>query len=108
MKKATREWEQKYYKEKARSIKILQADTMTITKISSSTKPILVSKVDTTVSNKGNEVVRKAIQTSEGEKSDSIETDDELSIQFGNIPRDFSVNMKFTLPGTFKAKEGQS
>ena len=48
------------------------------------------------------------MQTLEDERSDSIEIDEELSIYFDSITRDFSVNMTFTFPNTFKAKEGQS
>ena len=46
------------------------------------------------------------MQTSDVERSDSVETDEEL-FQFDNIPRDFLMNIAFTLPATFKAKEGQ-
>ena len=85
MKKVAREWEQKYYKEKAISIKILQADTMRVAKVSLSTKPVLASKVETIVGSgsKGKEVIREAMQTSEYERSNLTETNEELSIQFG-------------------------
>ena len=44
--------------------------------------------------------------TSDDEKSDSMETEDEMPIQFGTVPlHNFSVNMAFTLPATFRAKE---
>ena len=52
MKKATQEWEQKYYEEKAKLIKILQADTIRVAEISSSIKPMLASKVETTIGSK--------------------------------------------------------
>ena len=45
IKKIAQEWEQKYYEKKARSIKILQADTMRVADVSSSKKPVLASKV---------------------------------------------------------------
>ena len=46
---------------------------------------------------------------SKNEKSDSMETEDEVPIQFGTLsPSNFSVNMAFTLPATFRAKEGQT
>ena len=48
------------------------------------------------------------MHTLKDERSDSIETNDELPIQFDNILRDFSVNMTFTLPSNFKAKKVQS
>ena len=125
MKKVAWEWDQKYYEEKARSIKILHDSTIRVIEISSSTKPMPASKMEITVSNKGKEVVwgserpecgferskisnLKGIQTSEDERSNSIETDDELMIQFSSVSRDFSLNMTFRLPATFKAKEGQS
>ena len=47
-----------YYEEKAKSIKILQANSIRITKISLSTKLMLSSKVETIISNKGKDVVR--------------------------------------------------
>ena len=35
-----------------------------------------------------------------------METDDELPIQFGTIPpSDFSINIAFTLPKTFRARK---
>ena len=46
------------------------------------------------------------MQILDNEKLDSIETDEELSIQFSGIPRDFSMNMAFTLLIMFKVKEG--
>ena len=48
------------------------------------------------------------MQTLEYKRSDSIETDDELPIQFGSMPKDLSVNMAFTLLATFRSEEGQS
>ena len=49
MKKVDREWDQKYYKEKARSIRILQADTMRVTNVSPSTKLVLALIVESTI-----------------------------------------------------------
>ena len=43
MKKVTLEWEQKYYEEKAKSIKIPLVDTMRVAEGTSSTKPMLAS-----------------------------------------------------------------
>ena len=110
MKKTAQEWVQKYYDENARSIRIHQANTMRVIEISSFTKPVLASKVETNISNnsKGKELVQELMQTSEEERSNSIETDEDLPIQFSNIPRDFSVNMTCILLETFKAKEGKS
>ena len=78
--------------------------------MSPSTKLVLASKVGSTISanSKGKDVIRGRMQTSDNERSDSIEIDEELSIQFGSIPRDFLVNTTFILITTFKAKERQS
>ena len=78
--------------------------------MSPSMKPILASKVESTiwVNSNGKEVVQERMQTSDDDRSNSMETDDELPIRFGSIPKDFSVNMAFMLPATFKANEGQS
>ena len=38
---------------------------------------------------KGKEVVQARMQISDNDRLDSIETNDELPIQFGSIPRDF-------------------
>ena len=71
---------------------------------------MLASKVVSTISasSKGNEIVWEKIQILDDERSNSIETNEEFPIQFGSIPREFSVNMAFTLPVMFKANEGQS
>ena len=41
MKKAAREWEQKYYEEKSRSIRILQAEAMKVTDVPSPKKQVI-------------------------------------------------------------------
>ena len=48
------------------------------------------------------------MQTLKDNGLDSIEIDDVPPIQFDSFPKDFLVNMVFTLPMTFMAKEGQS
>ena len=82
MKKDAREWEQKYYKEKARSIRILHINPMKIANITQSTKPELASKVESSsnTGNKGKEVVRERMQISDDDRSNSIKTNDELPI----------------------------
>ena len=57
IKKAAREWEQKYYEEKSRSIRILQAEAMKVVDVSSPRKPVIASKVESTSGSKGNEVL---------------------------------------------------
>ena len=88
MKKATQEWEQKYYEEKAWSINILQEYTKRIVDVSSSTKPVPALKVESVLSgrNTGKEVVQEPMQTSNEWRSNSMEADDELSIQYGSRP----------------------
>ena len=69
---------------------------------------MLASKVELTIStrNKGKEVLQEPMQTSDEERSDSMEIDDELLIQFSSIPpSNILVNIAFTLPATFWAKE---
>ena len=82
MKKVSWEWGEKYYEEKAKSIRILQADTMRVANISSSTKPMLASKVESTInaSNKGKEMVQEMMQTLDDERSDLIKIHEELLI----------------------------
>ena len=48
MKKAAREWEQKYYEEKSQSIQILHAEAMKVVEVSSPRKPMIASKVELT------------------------------------------------------------
>ena len=82
---------------------------MKVVDVSTSMKPILASKVESTSKGKGKEVIRDSIPTSDDEKSESMETEDEMPIQFGTIPpHNFSVNMAFTLPAMLRAKEGQA
>ena len=59
--KAAQEWEQKYYKEKAQSLKVLQADTMRIVNVSSSMKLAPTSKMESVINgrNKGKEMVQE-------------------------------------------------
>ena len=47
------------------------------------------------------------MQTSDEERSNSVEIDEELPIQLDSISN-FLMNMAFTLLATFKAREGQS
>ena len=63
---------------------------MRVVDISLSTKLVLASKVESTISDssKGKELVQEIMQTSNGERSDSIEIDEELLIQFDSVPRD--------------------
>ena len=93
------------------AIKILQPNTIRIVDVSSSMKLALASKVESVISgrNKGKEAIPEPMQTSDEGRSDLMETDDELPIQLGSIPpSNFSMNMAFTLPATFRAKEGKS
>ena len=57
---------------------------------------------------KGKEVVLEQMQILDDDRSNSIETNDKLPIQFESIPKDFLVNMAFTLPVMFRTKKGQS
>ena len=69
---------------------------------------MIASKVESISRSKGKEVLRDPVPMSENEESDLVEIEDEMSIQFGTLPpSNLSVNMAFTLPATFKAKEGQ-
>ena len=81
---------------------------MRVADVSPSMKPVWASIVELTirVNSKGKEVVREWMQTSNDDRSNTIETDDELSIQFGSILKEFLMNIAFTLLATFKAKEG--
>ena len=81
MKKTTLEWEQKYYEERTRSIRILH-DPMRVADVTPSTKPVLASKVELSSNTgcKGKEVIRKRTQILDDDRLDSIETDDELLI----------------------------
>ena len=77
---------------------------MRVADISLSIKLVLASKVESTISvnSKGKEVVQEPMQTSDEERSDSIETDEELLIQLGSIPpSNFLMNMAFTLLAMF-------
>ena len=89
---------------------ILHADPMRVVDMTPSAKPVLASKVESSSSAgyKGKEVIQERMQISNDDRSDSIVTYDELLIQFGSISKDFLVNMTFTLPATFRAKELQS
>ena len=98
---------QKILQRKSRSIRILQAEAIKAVDMSSSRKPKIASKVESTSRRKGKEVIRDPMPMSENGESDSMETEDEMPIQFGTLlPSNFLVNMAFTLPATFKAKKG--
>ena len=53
---------------------------MKVIDVSFSKKPILASKVESTSRGKGKEVIRDPVLTSNDEKSDSMETEDEMPI----------------------------
>ena len=117
MKKAVREWEQKYYEEKSKSIKILKNPSFKVIDESGSfhVQPSLTLKSQ---AYRGKEKVIDPIKEQRKEwceklkrpvvadgmevESDSFETDQ--LIHFGTIPTKVSSNMVYTLPMAFMAK----
>ena len=53
---------------------------MRVANVSSFKKSVLASKVESTSRNKGKEVIRESMQASDEERSDSMETEDEMPI----------------------------
>ena len=78
---------------------------MKVVDVSSSRKPMIGSKVESTSRSKGKEVLWDPMPVSKNEKSDSMETEDEISIQYGTLPSsNFSGQHGIHFAGNLQSK----